>query len=134
MNLFIINTNRQASDRYELEMIDEQKCAAYRSTKGEIVYIQKDDKVLLYSNGKGVIAKGVADGEVKKKDDNGEVDAEFYMSLNEFYQYHKAIPYKDIRKILQDADPSFARPFNVTSLKFSSPASQEIWDEVSKFV
>lgn len=29
-----------------------------------------DDKVLLYSNGSGIIARGIADGQVKKKDDN----------------------------------------------------------------
>lgn len=134
MNLFIINTNKQAHERYEQEMIDEQKCAAYRSTKKEIENIQKGDMVLLYSNGSGIIAKGLADGVVNKKADNGVNDEEYYMSLTEFYQFIKAIPYDKIRKIIQKADSSFARPFNVTSLKFSSPASEVIWNEVDQFV
>lgn len=56
MNLLIINTNKSSDQRYELEMVEGQKCAAYRSTKKEIESIQKGDKVLLYSNGIGIIA------------------------------------------------------------------------------
>lgn len=134
MNLFIINTNKQANQRYEQEMIEEQKCAAYRSTKGEIGYIQKGDKVLLYSNRSGIVARGIADGEVKMKEDLGEIDAEYYMSLNEFYEYIKAIPFNKIRNILQKVDPSFAKPFGVTALKFSLPVSKEIWYEVNRYV
>ncbi|MDN3451834.1 hypothetical protein QMA09_16715 [Planococcus sp. APC 3906] len=62
MNLFIINTNKQSDSRYENEMIAERKCAAYRLTKEVIEKIQKDDKVLLYSNEVGIIARGVAEG------------------------------------------------------------------------
>lgn len=134
MNLFIINTNKQADHRYEQEMIDERKCAAYRSTKEDIEHVQKGDKVLLYSNGKGIIASGVADGNLKKKEDKGEIDAEYYMSLVDFYEYIEPIVYEKIRDILQKADPSFARPFNVTSLKFSLPASKDIWEMVNKYV
>ena len=134
MSLFIVNTNMSTNKRYDQEMIDEQKCAAYRSTKEHIEYIKKDDKVLLYRNDEGIIARGVADGIVKKKEDNGEKDAEFYMALNEFYTFAIPISYKKIRTIIEKADPSFARPFNVTSLKFSSSASQEIWNEINRYV
>jgi L-cysteine desulfidase len=134
VNLYIINTNKSASIHYEKEMIDEQKCSAYRSTKAEITNIKNDDKVLLYSNGLGIIARGIADGQVKKKADNGELDAEYYIALSEFYKFIRSIPYNKIKTIVQTADPSFNRPFNVTSLKFSSPASQEIWDQVCKYV
>lgn len=134
MNLFIINTNKQSDNRYEQEMIDEHKCAAYRSTKREIERIQKEDKVLLYSNGSGIIVRGIADGEVMKKEDRGEIEAEYYMRLNEFYEYIKPINYKQILSIIQKADSSFNKPFNATSLKFSLPISQKIWEEVNKFV
>ena len=100
MNLFIINTNKQADKRYEQEMIDEQKCAAYRSTKEDIVHIQKGDKVLLYSNNNGIIARGIADGEVMKKEDISEIDAEYYMSLDDFYQYIKPIKYQQILSMI----------------------------------
>jgi hypothetical protein len=115
-------------------MINEQKCAAYRTTKGEITEINKDDKVLLYSNEVGIIARGIADGQVNMKADNGELNAEYYMKLMEFYQYIRPIPYSKFRSILQTAHPSFNRPFNVTSIKISSPASQKIWDQISKYV
>ena len=134
MKLFIFNTNKSTDLRYEQEMIDGQKCAAYRSTKGDIEYIQKGDKVILYSNEVGIIARGAGDGEVKKKADNGILDDEYYMSLTGFYEYIKPIPNKKLVEILRKADPSFARPFNVTSLKFNSPASEEIWNEVNKYV
>ncbi|WP_397539816.1 hypothetical protein [Rummeliibacillus pycnus] len=134
MNLFIINTNKSTDKRYEQEMIQEQKCAAYRSTKREIESIHKGDKVLLYSNKIGIIARGVADGKVKKKEDRGEIDAEYFINLDDFYQYIKSIPYDKIRLIAEKADPSFTRPFNVTSLRFDQPASILIWDEVCKYI
>ena len=131
MNLFIINTNKSTSSRYEQEMLEEKKCAAYRSTKGEIAKIKKGDKVLLYSNQVGIVAKGMADGKVMKKEDNGEPDAEYYMHLNDFYKYDQPIPYNQIFKIIQQTDSSFKRPFSVTAIKFSFPSSKKIWDEVS---
>ena len=134
MNIFMINTKMSTDKRYEQEMIEKQKCSAYRSTKTEIELIKKGDKVLLYSNGKGIIARGTADGVVNKNEDRGEINAEYYMSLDDFYEYIKAIPYEKIRKIFKKVNPSFARPFNVTSLKFSEPGSLKIWDEVCKYV
>lgn len=134
MNLFIINTNISANPRYEQEMIDEQKCAAYRDTKREIEKIDKGDKVLLYSNGKGIIARGIAEGKVKKKDDRGELDAEYYMEMVEFYDYIKPLSHKEINLIIKKSDPSFARPFNKTALKLSPSISQEVWNEVNKYV
>lgn len=134
MRLFIINTNQQADKRYEQEMLKEQKCAAYRSTKDDIERIQKGDYVLLYSNGSGIIARGIADGRVRKQVDLGIEDDEYYMGLIEFYEYIKEIPYKKIKEILQKADSSFGKPFNKTALKFESPYSEKIWKEVCRYV
>ncbi|WP_129727920.1 hypothetical protein [Ectobacillus funiculus] len=134
MNLFIINTNKQREHRYEQEMLKERKCAAYRSTKHEIEGIQTGDKVLLYSNEIGIIARGIADGRVQKKEDNGEVEAEYFMSLDEFYELVIPIPYGDIVSIIKQVDPFFARPFNRTSLKFGPSISREIWEKAYKYV
>lgn len=130
--MFIINTNKQSDPRYEQEMLDNQKCAAYRSTKTVIEDIKIGDLVLLYGNKKGIIARGIADGVVRKKEDKGEEDAEYYMSLNEFSIYKEAITYNEIREIIQIAIPSFNKPFGVTALKFEYPASEVIWNEVCK--
>ncbi|KEZ48806.1 hypothetical protein [Metabacillus indicus] len=134
MNLIIINTNKSTNKRYELEMLEEQKCSAYRATKNEITQIRKGDIVLLYSNDRGIIASGKADGNLKMKPDNGEENAEYYMGLNEFYEYISDISYGKILSIIKKADPSFARPFNQTLLKFPLPNSAEIWHEVNKYV
>lgn len=134
MNLYIINTNLQKDVRYEREMLDEQKCAAYRSTKKEIELIEYDDKVLLYSNKKGIIARGIASGKVYKKDDNGEPNAEYYMPLREFKELIKPISPSILRNILILADPNEARPLNKTSLKFRADVTKVIWNEICRYV
>lgn len=134
MNLFIINTNKSTNKRYEHEMIGEQKCAAYRLTRKEIEQIQKGDRVLLYSNEVGIIARGVADGVLQKKEDCGEEDAEYFMKLENFYTYIKPISYTKTVDILKKAEPSFARPFNVTLLRFEQEVAKHIWMYVNQYV
>jgi len=134
MNLYIINTNKSTDKRYEWEMIEEKKCSAYRSTKKNIEAIKKGDNVLLYSSGTGIIARGIADGVVKKKTDMEVVDAEYYMSLTDFYLLIKEIPHHKILSIIQKVKPDFKKPFTSTSLKFTYPESEGIWNEVSKYV
>jgi predicted RNA-binding protein with PUA-like domain len=104
------------------------------STKTNIEAIQKGDKVFLYSSGTGIIATGIADGVVKKKADMEVVDAEYYMSLTDFYQLIKEIPHHKILSIIQKVKPDFKKPFTSTSLKFTYPESEGIWNEVSKYV
>lgn len=132
MNLYIINTNLKTDSRYETEMLKEQKCAAYRSTKTEIEHLQVGDRILLYSNQKGIIAKGIASGQLHKKEDNGELEAEYYMYLHEFREFLLPISSSRLRHILTLADNKEARPFNKTSLKFKNEVSTIIWDEISK--
>ncbi|HDR6309447.1 TPA: hypothetical protein QCU60_001269 [Bacillus cereus] len=134
MSLFIINTNLQKDTRYEREMLQEEKCAAYRSTKTDIQNIQKNDKVLLYTNKKGIIARGIASGQLFMKDDNGEPNAEYYMPLIHFKELIKPIPSHKLRDILLLADPQEARPFNKTSLKFQEVVSEEIWKEICRYM
>ena len=134
MNLFIINTNKQKDNRYEREMLKEKKCAAYRSTKHKIEEIQAGDKVLLYSNEVGVIARGIASGELKIQEDNGEPSAEYYMFLEQFYELVIPITYSQVVKLIKKYDPKFSRPFNQTALKFTIPFSEKIWSEVNNYI
>ncbi|MEM5644044.1 hypothetical protein AAHB52_30045 [Bacillus toyonensis] len=92
MALFIINTNLQKDSRYECEMLEEKKCAAYRSTKTDIQNIQENDRVLLYTN-KRNYCKGIASGKLFMKEDNGEPNAEYYMPLINFTELIKPIPH-----------------------------------------
>ncbi|KAA6461555.1 MULTISPECIES: hypothetical protein [Bacillus cereus group] len=134
MALFIINTNLQKDTRYEREMLEEKKCAAYRSTKTDIQNIQKNDRVLLYTNKKGIIARGVASGALFMKEDNGEPNAEYYMRLINFTELIIPIPPHKLKNILLLADPQEARPFNKTSLKFREAVSEKIWREICRYM
>ncbi|PHB40555.1 hypothetical protein [Bacillus wiedmannii] len=134
MALFIINTNLQKDTRYEREMLEEKKCAAYRSTKTDIQNIQKNDRVLLYTNKKGIIARGVASGALFMKEDNGEPNAEYYMPLINFTELIIPIPPHKLKNILLLADPQEARPFNKTSLKFREVVSEKIWREICRYM
>ncbi|AZB44658.1 hypothetical protein CEF21_21505 [Bacillus sp. FJAT-42376] len=134
MNLFIINTNKSTNTRYEIEMLEEQKCAAYRSTKTDIEHIQKNDIVLLYSNERGIIASGRADGIVNRKPDLGEEDAEYFMKLQDFNEYVIEIPNKKLLGIIKGVNPSFSKILRNTMEKFTPPVSDGIWKEVSRYV
>jgi hypothetical protein len=134
MNLYIINTNISTDERYEKEMLAEKKCAAYRLTKFDIERIEAGDTVILYSNQKGIVARGIASGKLFKKEDNDEPEAEYFMPLNEFTELIKSIVPRKLRNILKSIDPNENRPFNKTSLKFREDVSQAIWNEVCKYV
>ncbi|QPW51910.1 hypothetical protein G9298_30230 (plasmid) [Bacillus thuringiensis] len=134
MALFIINTNLQKDSRYEREMLQEKKCAAYRSTKTDIQNIQENDRVLLYTNKKGIIARGIASGQLFMKEDNGEPEAEYYMPLINFTELIKPIPSHKLKNILLLADSQEARPFNQTSLKFREGVSEKIWMEICRYI
>ncbi|MCU5584693.1 hypothetical protein OCF65_30625 [Bacillus toyonensis] len=134
MALFIINTNLQKDTRYELEMLQEKKCAAYRSTKTDIQNIQENDRILLYTNKKGIIARGIASGQLLMKEDDGEPDAEYYMPLINFTELITPIPSHKLKNILSLADPQEARPFNKTSLKFREGVSEKIWIEICRYI
>ncbi|MBJ8072713.1 hypothetical protein [Bacillus cereus] len=134
MALFIINTNLQKDSRYECEMLEEKKCAAYRSTKTDIQNIQENDRVLLYTNKKGIIARGIASGKLFMKEDNGEPNAEYYMPLINFTELIKPIPPHKLKNILLLADSQEARPFNKTSLKFREGVSEKIWIEICRYI
>ncbi|EEL40328.1 hypothetical protein bcere0020_22680 [Bacillus cereus Rock3-29] len=115
-------------------MLEEKKCAAYRSTKTDIQNIQENDRVLLYTNKKGIIARGIASGKLFMKEDNGEPNAEYYMPLINFTELIKPIPPHKLKNILLLADSQEARPFNKTSLKFREGVSEKIWREICRYM
>ncbi|MFY4775175.1 hypothetical protein [Metabacillus sp. RGM 3146] len=70
MKAHIINTNQ--SSNLQIDMLKNQKCAAYYGNwKKLISTIKANDMVFLYSNGKGIIARGVATGIVETADYQG---------------------------------------------------------------
>ena len=68
-NAYIINTNLTHNPNCEQQMLQQEKCAAYYSPwKHYISLIRPNDLVFLYSNGKGIIARGIATGIVETAD------------------------------------------------------------------
>lgn len=100
---YILNTNRQDGDQDELDMLANQKAAAYFSPwKHKIEQINKGDKVFLYSSGKVIVAIGVGSGDLRKKNfrDNPEYfNEEFYTKLKSFKELKHPLPAREIKKI-----------------------------------
>jgi hypothetical protein len=81
----IINTNKKNNPACEVDMLLNQKCAAYfEDWHAYIEKIQTGDLVFLYSREVGIIARGIATGIVEKADYQGYLDAECYMNLDRF--------------------------------------------------
>ena len=104
---YIINTNltNRPNGETERDMLENEKCAAYFSPwKEKIEQIQPNDLVFLYSNGTGIIARGIATGVVEIADYQNEeglhINEEYYMILNRFESLSNPVPSADINKIV----------------------------------
>ncbi|GGA91747.1 hypothetical protein [Ornithinibacillus halotolerans] len=104
---YIINTNltNRPGGETEVDMLENEKCAAYFSPwKEKIHQILPNDLVFLYSNGKGIIARGIATGVVEVADylneDGLHPDEEYYMNLNRFEMLFNPITSSDINDII----------------------------------
>ena len=65
--VYLINTNIKNNPSCVQDMINNAKCSAYYSPwKYYIEEIEAHDIVFLYSNGKGIIARGIATGIIEK--------------------------------------------------------------------
>lgn len=103
MSYYVLNTNMKEDKRFTLEMIREKKAAAYsKGWREKIGKLQKDDIVFLFQNRVGIIAYGIADGEVKENEENDES----YMSLSSFKKLKYPMNAKKMRN-LSDRWPGF---------------------------
>lgn len=83
-------------------MINNAKCSAYYSPwKYYIEEIEAHDIVFLYSNGKGIIARGIATGIIEKNDYENHEDEEFYMNLDRFEIMKTAVTASKIKEIIR---------------------------------
>lgn len=100
---YILNTNRQGGIEDDEEMLKEGKAAAYfEPWKYKIEYLRKGDTVFLYRSGVGIVAKGIATGELKKKNYRNNPDhenEEYYQKLKDFKVLVKPIPASEIKRI-----------------------------------
>lgn len=99
-NSFVVNTCGKT------EMIDEQKAAAYYpGWREKIQRLQKGDYVFLYHSGAGIVAYGIADGVLRKKDCDGHKDYEYYMHLNDFKKLQKPITANEMKVLAEKGFP-----------------------------
>jgi hypothetical protein len=108
---FIINTNRVKKNDFtdENDMLLNQKCATYGSKNSVIASIPAGSKVYLYSNGIGIIAKGIATGNVLKKPRFGKEDDEYYMPLDQFSKLDTPITYEELTQFAGRRIPVYIR-------------------------
>lgn len=124
---YILNTNRQGGIEDEEEMLKEKKAAAYfEPWKNKIEYLRKGDTVFLYSSGTGIIAKGIATGELKKKNYRNNIeheDEEHFQKLKDFKVLSKPISAPEIKKI-GETDYVFMQ----TMFGVDEQTGKKLWD------
>lgn len=97
----LLNTNKANSIQDHSMMIEKKLAAAFENGwKQKINKIKAGDHVFLYESGKGIVAHGVASGEVVKAPHEGRPDETYYQQLHDFTLVDRPISPKDIRKAL----------------------------------
>jgi len=99
-NCYVLNTNMSSDPKYTEEMLRDRKAAAYYPGWREKIHrLQKGDTVFLYKNGVGIIAYGIANGELHKAPCDGYDDYEYYMYLDKFVILKKPITASKMKEI-----------------------------------
>ena len=86
-NCYVVNTNRVHHEEDDKFMISEGVAATFEDGYKEKWSRLKGDLVFLYRSGEGIVAHGIASGDVLKKDHNGVPDKTYYQKLSGFVRY-----------------------------------------------
>lgn len=98
---FLLNTNKANSVQDHQMMLEERVAAAFEDGwKQKIERIRSGDVVFLYESGKGVVAYGVASGDVEKAPHEGRKDATYYQRLGDFKCLESPVSAKGIQQVL----------------------------------
>ena len=98
---FMLNTNKGNSVEDHQMMIEEQVAAAFEDGwKQKIKRIRSGDTVFLYESGKGIVAFGVASGEVETSPHEGRKDATYYQRLHDFKRLSSSMSAREIQQAL----------------------------------
>jgi len=101
INFYLLNTNKGNRIEDHDLMMEEGIAAAFHDPwKFKIDQIKKGDTVFLYENGTGIVAYGVATGNVKITDHEGYKDERHYQKLERFIVLDKPVSASQIKKIL----------------------------------
>jgi hypothetical protein len=85
-NNFVVNTNVTYRKEAYLDMLSEDKAAAYYSRKTAVDGIKTGDRVFLYHTGVGVCAMGRAKDHAQPKDYGGDPGEEHFVALKMEYK------------------------------------------------
>ncbi|MFS8150147.1 hypothetical protein [Vreelandella titanicae] len=98
---YLLNTNKANSVEDHQMMLEEQVAAAFEDGwKQKIERIRSGDVVFLYESGRGVVAYGIARGEVLKAPHEGRKNATYYQSLDDFKRLDSPVSAKGIQQAL----------------------------------
>lgn len=99
-NCYVLNTDYRNDPEHHKAMLREQKAAAYNNGwKEKIQKFQKGDTVFLYQSGVGIVAYGKADGVLNKVDEDGQVEYEYNMHLDNFVALKNPISAASMKEI-----------------------------------
>lgn len=121
-NYYINNTNRKEGKHYEVNMVEERKCAAYGTTKEHIELVHEGDKVFWYASDVGLIGGGTADGMTHKNEADGKPDYEYYQKLSDVHTFIQPLKYHKLKSILPNL-----RVLNGTLLKMNPVDGEKLW-------
>lgn len=132
--VYLVNTNKTNSNKNETEMINEEKVAAYYSPwKYFIDEIEAGDIIYLYSNGNGIIARGIATGIVELRDLENCVAGEHYMHLERFEKLKIPVHSTDITKIAKSiTDNDYTIKYNQTMIHLPYFIGLKVWQHITK--
>lgn len=131
---YIVNTNKSNNTANEREMLTQQKVAAYYTPwKYFIDEMEAGDIVYLYSNGQGIIARGIATGIVEVADIGAEIEEEHYMHLDRFEILENPLAPSKITEIAQAAtDCKYVVKWNQTMIHLPNFIGLKVWQYITK--
>ncbi|WP_223701226.1 hypothetical protein [Sutcliffiella deserti] len=126
----ILNTNQSSNKACEVDMLNKEKCAAYYGKWKQLIHhFKKDDLVFLYSNKKGIIARGIATGIVETANHEGHEKEEFFMKLKEFQRLKIYLAASEIRDI-----SGMNIMFGQTLFTFKhDETGRKVWEYITKY-
>lgn len=127
-NRYILNTNYHNNPNHTDDMLREKKAAAYYPGWMEkIEKLQKGDIVFLYKSGTGIIAYGVATGNMEKQDCDGNPNYEYYMKLDKFKILKKPLSASEMKTVVKQG-----LSFRQTMAAISEECSELLLEEIKK--
>lgn len=132
--VYLVNTNKSNNLQNEIEMINEEKVAAYYSPwKYLIDEIGAGDIVYLYSNGQGIIARGIATGIVELRDIGNSPVEEHYMHLERFELLEIPLASTEITDIAKSiTDDQYTIKWNQTMIHLPYFIGLKVWQHITK--